>query len=133
MRTKANKTLLFNTSGVMVNILNCNVVVSEFEPRSHFYFWINVLFERYKFAYIFSYGLTNTTVILLQMWLIDTSLYNEIKQSQNLIQKHIETLKEESNEKNTKKNEWKKLENRIDKMLRRKKEKKWWNRRKKQR
>ena len=36
--------------GIMANVLNCDILVSEFKLQSHYliYFWTNTLGEKYK-------------------------------------------------------------------------------------
>ena len=53
--------------GVMVKVMDCGIVVSEFVLQSRYYvhFRANTLWERYEAPYPPSYGLNSTTTILL--------------------------------------------------------------------
>ena len=57
--------------GVMVKSMDCGIVVSEFVLQSRYYvhFRANTLGESYEPPYPPSYGLNNTTTVLLGEWL----------------------------------------------------------------
>ena len=74
-RTKKNKNntdiLLRKSPCVIANMLDCNIIVSMFKHQlvCYVHFQTNILGERHELLYPSSYGLNNTTIILLQRWL----------------------------------------------------------------
>ena len=57
--------------GVMVKVMDCEIVVSEFVLQSCYYvhFRANNLGKRYEPPYPSNYGLNSTTTVLLGEWL----------------------------------------------------------------
>ena len=59
-----------NLRGVMAKVLDCEIVVSEFELQSVYYvhFWTNSFGKDMNLSILACNGLNNTTTILLQGW-----------------------------------------------------------------
>ena len=57
--------------GVIVKVIDCKIVVSEFVLQSHYYvhFLTNTLEKGMEPLYPPSYGLNSTTTVLLGEWL----------------------------------------------------------------
>ena len=60
-------------SGIVANMLDCNITESEFKLQTHYYnhFWINTLGKGMNLLILPSYGLNSTLTVLLQRWLWD--------------------------------------------------------------
>ena len=57
--------------GVVDNVLDCDIIVSEFKlpSNSYIHFWTNALVKDMNLIIFPCYGLNNTTITLLQGWL----------------------------------------------------------------
>ena len=57
--------------GVVANMLDCNIIVSEFKLQLHYYvyFQTNTLGEGMKLLILPSYSLKSTTTVLLWGWI----------------------------------------------------------------
>ena len=55
---------------VMVKVLDCGIVVNEFELQLHYYinFWTDTLGKGNEPSYPSIYGLDSTTTVLLEGW-----------------------------------------------------------------
>ena len=59
-----------SASGVVANVLDCDIILSEFEPvlKYQVHFQVNIPKERCEYFYPLSSGLNSNTAVILHGW-----------------------------------------------------------------